>query len=100
MKLIYLSKELDNTKEHELLSNNDFGFNVQIKYNNKGTYKDEFNIFNCTEVHYLWSLDYMGGPSIAFESDIHQTGFLRRTDHIESVVIELSDKLFDRYYTV
>jgi hypothetical protein len=39
----------------------------------------------------------MGGPSIAFESDIHQTGFTRRIDAIESVNIELAYKLYNSF---
>jgi len=32
MKIIYLGKELDSTKEHELITENEFGFKVDIKY--------------------------------------------------------------------
>jgi hypothetical protein len=39
----------------------------------------------------------MGGASIAFESDIHSTGFTRRIDTIKSVNIELANKLYDSY---
>ena len=31
MKLIYLGQELDTTKEHELLTDSEFGFKVDIK---------------------------------------------------------------------
>lgn len=98
MKITYLGKELDITKEHELNSNNEFGFKVDIKYTEESWYsKKEDTAYNCTEVHHLWSLDYMGGASIAFESDIHSTGFTRRIDTIESVNIELATKLYDSY---
>lgn len=98
MKITYLGKDLDVSMEHELLSENEFGFKVDIKYT-KGSWYDikEDTAYNCTEVHHLWSLNYMGGPSIAFESDIHCTGFTRNIDTIESVTIELADKLFDSY---
>ena len=98
MKITHLGKELDTTKEHELYSNNDFGFKVDIKYTEDSWYPNkEDTANNCTEVHHLWSLDYMGGASIAFESDIHSTGFTRRIDTIESVNIELATKLYDSY---
>ena len=98
MKIEYLGKELDVTKEHELLSESEFGFKVDIKYTkNSWCSKKEDTAYNCTEVHHLWSVDYMGGASIAFESDIHLTGFTRRIDIIESVNIEIADKLYDGY---
>ena len=98
MKIIYLGKELDVTKEHEIFSTNEFGFKVDIKHTKESWYTiKEDTAYNCTEVHHLWSLNYMGGASIAFESDIHGTGFTRRIDTIESVIIELADMLFDSY---
>ena len=98
MRITYLGKELDVSKEHELLSKNEFGFKVDIKHTEESWYTEKTDTaYNCTEVHHLWSVDYMGGASIAFESDIHSTGFTRRIDTIESVTIELADKLFDSY---
>ena len=98
MKITYLGKKLDATKEHELLSESKFGFKVDIKYTKDSWYPEkEDTVYNCTEVHHLWSLDYMGGASIAFESDIHSTGFTRRIDTIESVNIEMADKLYDSF---
>ena len=98
MKLIYLGQELDTTKEHELNSKNEFGFKVNIKYTKESWYKiKEETVYNCTEVHHLWSKDYMGNASIAFESDIHSTGFTRTINTIESVNIEIADKLYDSF---
>lgn len=98
MKITYLGKELDTTKEHELNSKSEFGFKVDIKYTKESWYlTKEDTAYNCTEVHHLWSKDYMGGASIAFESDIHSTGFIRRIDTIESVNIEIADKLYDSF---
>jgi hypothetical protein len=96
MKLIYLGEELDSTKEHELLTDSEFGFKVDIEMTKESFYKDT-TAYNCTEVHHLWSEDYMGGASIAFESDIHGTGFTRRINDIESVTIELATKLYNQY---
>jgi len=98
MKIIYLGQELDVTKEHELNSKSEFGFKVDIKYTGDSWYSTkEDTIYNCTEVHHLWSRYYMGGASIAFESDIHSTGFTRRVDTIESVNIKMADKLYDSF---
>lgn len=98
MKLIYLGQELDTSKEHELLSDSEFGFKVDIKYTEESWYpKKEDTAYNCTEVHHLWSLNYMGGPSIAFESDIHSTGFTRRISDVESVTIEIANRLYESY---
>ena len=99
MKLIYLGQELDTTKEHELFppDEHEFGFKVDIKMTDESEYDKNETAYNCTEVHHLWSTNYMGGPSIAFESDIHGSGFTRRIDDIESVTIELAKQLYDRY---
>lgn len=98
MKITYLGQDLDTTKEHELISENVFGFKVDIKHTEESWYPTkEDTAYNCTEVHHLWSMDYMGGASIAFESDIHGTGFTRRIDTIESVNIELANELYDSF---
>lgn len=98
MKITYLGQNLDVTKEHELFSSNEFGFKVNIKYTKESWYPTKENsVHNCTEVHHLWSDDYMGGASIAFESDIHGTGFTRRIDVIESINIELANELYDSF---
>jgi hypothetical protein len=97
MKLIYLGKELDTTQEHELITDSEFGFKVDIKMTEESGYTVKETAYNCTEVHHLWSENYMGGASIAFESDIHRTGFTRRINDIESVTIEWADKLYENY---
>jgi len=98
MKITYLGKKLDSSIEHELLSENEYGFKVEINHTKESWYKQKKQTFcNCTEVHNLWSLDYMGGASIAFESDIHSTGFTRRIDTIESVNIEMVAQLFNPF---
>lgn len=96
--LVYLGKELDISKEHELITKSEFGFKVDIKYTEESWYTNkEDTAYNCTEVHHLWSLNYMGGPSIAFESHIHYTGFTRRVDDIESVIIELATEKYPEF---
>lgn len=94
MKLVYLGKQLDVTKEHEIISNNPFGFKVTITYTEESWYTNKKEVVhNCTEVHHLFSKDYMGGPSTAFESDLHRSGFIRRISDIESVVIRIETKM-------
>lgn len=98
MKLIYLGEELDSSIEHDLYSDTEFGFKVDIKYTNESWYPEkQATAHNCTQVHHLWSLNYMGGSSIAFESDIRKTGFTRRIDDIEVVIVELAEKMYDEY---
>lgn len=92
MKLIFLGEELDSTKEHELVDTG-IGFYVTIKYKsmlNSGYYDESIN--NCTEVHNLYKT-FGDRKCIAFESNIHQTGFTREIENVESVIIELADKI-------
>ena len=78
-----------------------FGFDVRITYKEGTMYHGPapFKIYNFNMVHHLWSKNYMGGPSIAFESDnFHKTGFTRRVDEVESVVITISKELKNKPY--
>lgn len=98
MKITYLGQELDATIEHELISKNEFGFKVDIIYNKDSWYPHkEDTVNNCTEVHHLFSKDYISGHFIAFESDIHSTGFTRRIETIESVNIVDAEKIYDSF---
>ena len=102
MKLIYLGEEIDSTLEHELCSENEFGFDVTITYTPKSWMSVDngsqltCKIFNCTEVHNRYTSFH--GERIAFESDIHCTGGTRDIEEIESVVIELATFKSDGYY--
>jgi len=94
MKLVYLNKELDSSLEHELFSENEFGFKVTVNY--KDSRIDVMN--NCTEVHNKYeSILNLRGDCIAFESDIHGTGSNRTNSDIESVVIENANKIEENY---
>ena len=87
MKLVYLNKELDSSLEHELFSENEFGFKVTVTY--KDSRIDIMN--NCTEVHNKY--ESLRDDCIAFESDIHFTGCDRTNCDIESVIIENANKI-------
>jgi hypothetical protein len=100
MKIIYLGQELDSNKEHEIFSDNEFGFKVDIKHTEESWYRvKEDTAYNCTEFHWRYNEkdDWVENKSVAFESDIHRTGFTREINTIESVIIEIADKLYDEY---
>ena len=100
IKIIYLGQELDTEKEHELISDNEFGFKIDIKHTKESWYPvKEDTAYNCTEFHWRYTDIFNPTPSegVAFESDIHNTGFTRKINTIESVTIELADKLYNEY---
>lgn len=100
MKIIYLGQELDPNKEHELFSNNKFGFKVDITHTKDSWYSvKEDTAYNCTEVHWRFTDVFNTEPTnrVAFESDLHKTGFNREVDLIESVVIELADRFYESF---
>jgi len=94
MKIIYLGNEIDHTIEHEIFSNSEFGFDIQITHTPESWYTNKKIIANnCTEFH--WKYDDLSrntnlGDQVAFESDIHGSGFTRKCNTIESVVIDLA----------
>lgn len=102
MILNYLGESLDSANEHELVSNSKFGFKVKITYALNNPYSKDTNINlveecnNCTEVHYLYK-SYTKEKRIAFESDIHKTGFVRTVEHIISVDIENALELYKEF---
>lgn len=91
MKLYYLNTEIDNTKEHELYSDNNLGFEVIVTYKEDHwryakTPKEIFH--NCTEVHHLFPKMYEDeDDKIAFESDICCYGNNRNIKDLEKVEI-------------
>jgi hypothetical protein len=96
MKLIYLGDKLDTTVEHELFSNNEFGFNITIIYSEDSwmcVHEEKIVIEylkNYTEVHHLYDDD---NKRIAFESDIKRNGCNHNVSDIKMVTIELADKI-------
>jgi len=102
MKLFYLGKELDSSAEQELKTDNEFGFVVTIKFNpdNRFHRDTETSIFrNATEVHSRYTeMTIRPGKRIAFESDIHQTGFWKDIEEIETVTIEYALEMYSSAY--
>lgn len=95
MKLIYLGQELDTEQEHELFSTNEFGFKVVIEK----SYNFIVEVYyNCTEVHHKYEPIFGERDKIAFESDIHKTGFNTFISDCDTVTIELATKLYDNFY--
>ena len=107
MKLIFCGKQINTCKEQNIESVNKFGFNVSIIYKKDSWLSKAFlnekhieKIYNCTQVHYGYT--EMGTvqllTKVAFESDIHRTGFNREIIDIESVEITLSNKKHYDYH--
>jgi hypothetical protein len=100
MEIIYLGKKLNPLEEHELFSENEFGFEIGIKYTEESWYpKKEQRIFNFTEFHWRYTDIFNETPSdsVAFESDIHGTGFTKKICDIEKVEIRLAEKLHENF---
>ena len=100
MKLIYLNKKLDTNLEHELMSENEFGFEVSIEYTETAWYSiKKIQLNNCTEVHWRFTDIFNPEPStkVAFESDIHSTGFNREIETIKIIEIKHSNKIEEKY---
>lgn len=100
MKLIYLNEELDTDLEYELLSKNEFGFEVLIEYTENSWYLiKKIQLNNCTKVHWRFTNIFNLEPyaKVAFESDIHSTGFNREIKTIKSIEIKYSNKIEKKY---
>jgi hypothetical protein len=92
-KLIFLGRELDVNKEHELFpTNKTLGFDAIIVYKNgHGEVRH-----NLTEVHHLFK-GHSFEAGIAFESDIHSTGGTARVHEIEIVIVVLATEKANEY---
>lgn len=100
MELIYLNKKLDTNLEHELMSENEFGFEVLIEYTENSWYPiKKIQLNNCTEVHWRFTDIFNLEPTtkVAFESDIHSTGFNREIETIKIIEIKHSNKIEEKY---
>lgn len=98
MKIIHLGQELDPMQEHELISNSKFGFKINIKYTKQSWLEGKTDTaYNCTEFHWRYTDIFNTVPCnrVAFESDIHRTGFNKDINDIEYVIIELANKLYE-----
>ena len=100
MKLIYLNEELDINLEHEIISKNEFGFEVLIEYTENSWYLiKKIQLNNCDEVHWRFTDIFNPEPTtrVAFESDIHHSGFNREINTIKTIIITLSEKIKDEF---
>jgi predicted MPP superfamily phosphohydrolase len=83
------------------MTNNIFGFDVYIEYvdNNLNNYGN-IDVKNITQVHFNYDKHiYVGDKRrIAFESDIHSTGFTREIRTINKVLITLSTKKYNNIH--
>lgn len=93
MNLLYYKEPLDLAKEHEILSDKSYGFNVVVQRKNEILPEIYHNV---TEVHYLFP-SLHNDKRIAFESDIHCTGLTSSIEHITSVIITDAAKIEDQF---
>lgn len=90
MRKLYLGTKLNINIEHELFTENEFGFDAIIIYKD-GEVETRNNL---TEIHHLYESQF---ESIAFESDIHCTGGTVRLEDIDIVVIVLAAIKHENY---
>jgi hypothetical protein len=111
MTITFLGNKLDSLVEHELNSNNEYGFTVVVHkskelvengYSAKGKLR-YFTIpahvivyHNVTEVHSRYREGLR--PGIAFESDLHATGGTREISSTMSVDIQPSKRMYKSYF--
>ena len=101
MELRILGKKLDSSLEHEVFADevlHPFGFNARIIFTKESVYVYKVNIYhNLTEVHHMCDMFDNSSDSIAFESDIHQTGGTRKINEIVSVKVTIAKRLHKSY---
>jgi|SaaInlStandDraft_4_1057021.scaffolds.fasta_scaffold145273_1 hypothetical protein len=84
--IIYKGRKLDPQKQHEIFAKNKNGFHVKVWYNGRNQYENKSDVFNnITEVHWLYKS--IQGKRVAFETNIHQTGFTYSVTLIKKVKI-------------
>lgn len=90
--LFLLGDYLPGNREHELICNEQYGYTVVIRYRDESPYSERESTFhNVTEVHYKFASPI--GEQVAFESNIHGTGFTRFLKDIDYIGITFSDKI-------
>lgn len=73
-----------------------YGLNVTIRYNNKCPFEQKSEVrHNVTEIHYNFQPSVR--PSVAFESDIHQTGGTVPIEWIAEFEAVQSTKVHESY---
>lgn len=97
--------ELDRNKEYEIKAVTWLGYHVVVTYKaNSEMYKNhefpgmlKMQVFrNVTEIHYLHESHFK--ESVAFESDIHQTGCTRFLEEIEMIAFEQEERMDNKEY--
>tara|TARA_R110002126_G_scaffold271729_1_gene415620 strand:+ start:356 stop:688 length:333 start_codon:yes stop_codon:yes gene_type:complete len=97
-------------KEIEI-TRDELGFDCTITFKADSPFGDTVQVRrNCTEFHHLYNkrqqddlvkvivtTDYVVEYSSAFESDIHSTGGTHRVSYIESIVVDDSKVIHDKY---
>jgi hypothetical protein len=95
VRITFLDVELDNTKEHEIKTDSEFGFIVEVFYNTN--FSETFN--NVTEVHFRYPSFIKNVERVAFESNIHFTGVTRNLTEISTINIDINDKIGKNFCT-
>jgi len=101
MKLFLFGIEINSEYELEINTEEDFGFDIEVKYK-EDVYDDAEDIYhNCTEFHHLYNKkgmkDFPDRISSAFESDIHSTGCTRQINLLEYIKVDIAKVLHEKY---
>lgn len=93
--IVYLGEQLSPDQEHDLFApENSDGFN--ISYTLKGK---KVRAQNITEFHFMFPPMFPNMENrVAFESDIHCTGYWNFIKDVDDIVITLSNKDYDSYF--
>jgi hypothetical protein len=99
IEISFLGTTLNPNTEHEIFSENKFGFLVTVFYNRDCWYSNKRETFhNVTEVHYLYNYkDIAYGGRVAFESDIQHRGITRPLSFIKKIKIDLAKKRYENF---
>lgn len=103
MKLLINGIEIKSTEPVELLFTNKLGVDVKIIYAADCSFckgQEHYEIFhNVTEVHNLYKSLQQDAKKVAFESDIHATGFNRDQFQLAKVeILNESETLWEKPY--
>jgi hypothetical protein len=96
-KIEYNGVLLDSLQEHELSNKNEFGFLIEVVL----LTGERYTVQNCTEFHWRYTGLFNPTPcdSVAFESDIHGTGFICEIDNFNNITITDAGTLYEEFLT-